>query len=720
MNFNINSIKYSIYLRKITFSFFALLIFSFCSEKKSTEPIPDDISLSGVISTEEFAEEISQDIGTSGGTLVITNSNSLLNGLTLTVPTRGYSETRTYSISSAEISKHQLGEYFNPISPLIQIKNGGGYSEYPMRVRIPISKADDEFVIGFFYNEITGEIEVLPTIDLDESSITVETRHFALSNLSQDNLGKNSEFGVIGNLVISSIKESILAGQNVISSGFTPGIDDWEFVNYGSYIASGGHCAGQSMTAMWYFYEKRLKGEQGLFHLFDKVNDADKPGLLWQDNPLGYRFASTIQRDFDWDGWINDVNLQSRHPNLTYHTFIAAMLITGEPQFVIIKNSATNAGHAMIIYKINLTEGKLYVADPNYPNNRGIDGNISVRTIPYTKDKLGPYPSFQKVGDPGTIYDQIAIFGKTANIDWPKITDRYKEFEDGTIGNDRFPEYNLTVKTDGGTEPLVEGMEVSVDTLKFYCSNSNIPAALPGTDKLQKIYVYNNAGAYISQADANGLTKVKLVSGENKLGVYICGYKNNKPNKYYDFKWVTVNYKNPNMGDDKILLNNRCIVRVRFDGHYKNVDQNGITTEEDKEDNWGTVVDYARGSFSGNTFTGSYDKTLGSSNYKGTVVVTLNDEHNLVTSVDWTEDYTSFWQNNVDATSSSSFSGHDIPLSSVLPGNYKDFQIGEEQTCSRIDLLEYKYQNSTTSANQTLESHVCNKFSYIQVSFSEE
>jgi len=706
---------------KIAYVFFlSLFILTSCSDNKPTEPDDDDNTTPGVISTGEVTQEISEDVGSGGGTVVVSNSESKINGLTITVPANGYGETRNFSISSAPIKNHSLGTNFNPISPMISIKNGGGYSEGPMTIKIPIQKATDEFAVGFFYNEITGEIEILPAIDLDETSITVETRHFALSGISSEsNFGKVNANGIIANLVISSIKESVLSAQTVLSSGFTPGVDDWEFVNYGSYVADGGHCAGQSMTAMWYYYEKKLNGEQGLFHLFDKVNESGSPGLLWQDNPLGYRFASTIQEDFDWDGWVKNVNLQARYPKLTYNTFIAAMLITGEPQFVIIKESATNAGHAMIIYKINVTEGKLYVADPNYPNNRGIDGNISVRTIPYSNEKLGPYPSFQKVGDPGTIYDQIAIFGKTANIEWSKITDRYKEFEAETIGSDRFPNYSLTTITSTGTEPLVDGMTVTEDTLKFYCRNSNIPASLPGTDKLQKVYIYSDAGAFITQADNNGLTKVKLVSGENKLGVYVCGYKNNISYNYYDFNWFTIKYQNPNAGDDKILESNRCYVRVRFDGHYKHVDQDGKTTEIDQEDNWGTVVDLAIGSFSGNTFTGSYDKTLGSSNYKGTVVVTLNDDYNLVTSVDWSEDYTSFSQNNVDATSTSSFSGHDIPLSSVIPANFQDFQIVEEQTCSRIDLLEYSYQNQS-NLNQTLESHTCNKFSYIQVSFSEE
>jgi hypothetical protein len=31
------------------------------------------------------------------------------------------------------------------------------------------------------------------------------------------------------------------------------------------------------------------------------------------------------------------------------------MLVTGEPQSVIIKEAATNAGHAMVVYKVNVS-----------------------------------------------------------------------------------------------------------------------------------------------------------------------------------------------------------------------------------------------------------------------------------------------------------------------------------------------------------------------------
>ena len=250
------------------------LIFISCSsdEKKTTEPNTiDDIFISEVISIGEIKEEISQDIGSSGGTIVISNSESSLNGLSITVPPNGYNETRNFTISSAQIINHKLGQYFNPISPIISVNNGGGYSGTPMRIKIPIQKAEDEFAIGFLYNEITGEIEALPTVALDDSSITVETRHFALSSISSGlTLGKFAENGTIGNILISSIKESLLSSQTVINTGFTPGVDDWEFINFGSYIAAGGHCAGQSLTAMWYYYENALK-EKHLSSIYSMI-----------------------------------------------------------------------------------------------------------------------------------------------------------------------------------------------------------------------------------------------------------------------------------------------------------------------------------------------------------------------------------------------------------------------------------------------------------------
>mgnify|MGYP002389471278 CR=1 FL=1 len=99
----------------------------------------------------------------------------------------------------------------------------------------------------------------------------------------------------------------------------------------------------------------------------------------------------------------------------------------------------------MIVYKIVPSTGRLYIADPNYPNNK-------TRVIEYRNGALQPYSSALNAGDAGTVFDQIGYAAKTTLIDWQKISDRWAEFQSGTIGNDRFPAYTLWARNPPGAE----------------------------------------------------------------------------------------------------------------------------------------------------------------------------------------------------------------------------------------------------------------------------
>ncbi|MCP5062392.1 MAG: hypothetical protein GY936_08015 [Ignavibacteriae bacterium] len=684
----------------------SLFVFYSCSSDSNPTDPTNNISTSDQIEVGEKTVEVSEDIGTGGGSIIISNSESVLNGLEITVPTEGYTETRNYIVSSAPITNHKFGSNFNPVSPMITIQNGGGYSEMPITIKVPVTKASDEFLIGFLYNEITGKLEALPVIELDDSFVTVETRHFALSSITDGGtLGKISETNIIGNLVISSLKETLFSGQSIISSGFTPGIDDWEFINYGSYISPSGHCAGQSITAMWYYYEKRLKGEPPLFHRFDQVNNSERPKLLWQDNALGYRFASTVQEDAEWGNWVRALKFQSIFHNIVWKTFIAAMLITGEPQSVIIRNSLTKSGHAMIIYKINLSEGKLYVADPNYPNNRASNGDLTVRTISYSNNRFEPYPSFAKVGDPRVDFDQIAFYSKTSVFDWTKISNRYKELEDKTIGNDRFLSYNLFVKNGATSISFLDQMTVTNDTLNIFCRNNKIPGFLPGTDRLQAVYLYDNSGNLIAAPNESGLVSLPLSVGENKFGIYVCGYKNNIKYKYYDYKWVTVNYQSSDPGPNDLKYN-RCIVGAQILANiHSTIDNVDSTYTETME-----VGSYSiSGSFSGNTFTGETEQ-FGS---KQTVSVTLNTAHDMVTSISFSSRNESSFNSGFVAEG---FTGVNIP---AYQNSTSYFELNGSDACNGITSINYTANNGGTALS-TLQSYSCDDNSHVIISFMEE
>jgi hypothetical protein len=117
--------------------------------------------------------------------------------------------------------------------------------------------------------------------------------------------------------------------QTVIQSGFKPGVDDGNSSIRFLYC-SPGHCAGQSMTSLWYYYEKKLKGEKSLFHKYDLINNNIKPSFMSVDNSLGYRFASVIQNDFNFNGWLESLSLQSSKPAFVFTYCGCCILVTGE------------------------------------------------------------------------------------------------------------------------------------------------------------------------------------------------------------------------------------------------------------------------------------------------------------------------------------------------------------------------------------------------------
>jgi len=187
-----------------------------------------------------------------------------------------------------------------------------------------------------------------------------------------------------------------------------------------------------------------------------------------------------------------------------------------------------------------MNEGKLYIADPNYPNNRiAATNDESIRTIDYVNGTLKAYETGLTAGAQSTTMDQIGYFGKTTYIDWGQMAKRWVEFENKTIGNDRFPVYQMKIKNDDD-KSLSDGVITDVDTLKFYC-NGPASACISGTNYMW-VQVFDEKGNKIStQTDEfKGIPQIPLVASTNKLGIYIIGYVNNKWG-YVDFKWITVN-----------------------------------------------------------------------------------------------------------------------------------------------------------------------------------
>jgi hypothetical protein len=362
--------------------------------------------------------------------------------------------------------------------------------------------------MGFYYDFKTNKLEGMATLARDADSITIGTRHFS-------------------SFLVSMIKLTELKPD--IDSGFRPGIDDWQFVNYGSYIAPEGHCAGQSLSALWYYVTQPDGKDLTLYNRYDNNgNEPDTP-TIWQDDSYGYRFASTIQQDIDWGGFAFKFWREQRgvSDELTWNLFCYSMQMTGEPQMVGVTKEGVG-GHAMICYRIK--DGKMYIADPNYP------GNIE-RRIEYETGKLKAYESGANKAaiDAGNSisFDKIGYTGKTSIIDWNKISQRWTEFKAGTIGNDRFPAYTITYKNEDGVYVELKDGHIATSNL----IDLNIDAVFDGS-----LSVFRDGKAL--EFDANG--NITLNPGNNLLGFYVRGKVNvgtaQEAKKYIDFKYINVIY----------------------------------------------------------------------------------------------------------------------------------------------------------------------------------
>lgn len=630
----------------------------------------------------------SQSIGTAGGVVTVSDPGGPLDGMTINVPAGAMPGSTRFDIDYTPIAG-TIAPNVDPLTPLITVDNGGDFADDVMTVTIPVTIPAGYFAMGFFVDE-NGKLEGMPLVAETPTSITVATAHFS-------------------SFFIATIADSLLSGT--IDTGFRPMTDDWQFVNRGSYIAPGGHCAGQALTAMWYYIEKTQNGTSTLWNRFDNNMDAPATPDLWQDDSLGYRLASVVQKDIDWDNWVRKAfnELGASDDPLNWNAFLYAMLVTGEPQYVAIRNTTVGGGHAMIVYKANADTGTLYIADPNYPGN-------SSRKIQYANGAFSPYNSGANRAEidagNGKAYDEIRYYAKTALVDWSQIAARWDEFDAGTIGDGIFPTYELWVGDDAETAvPLVDGMAFSSDSIEVWISDGDL----------------NISSTYSVWRDDDWITfdgqgRIPLNDGENRLGFYMMS-EAKSADKYGDFRWVTVQ----KTGAGYITIG----VAVHGYWEYNQPDTYNPDTElpgviaysEDLVGYTNGFVAYANRAFTGNTFTAHWSGYHVGGNpeaegpYTGSMTVTFSESMDEVISfyasdsqvIDGISGFNHIW----------SAGGINIPRTQIGNGFYK-YTIEKAECCAHINAFSsYETYNSSNNT-KTLTGYICDVYSEVGIIWHEE
>ena len=471
-----------------------------------------------------------ESVGNQGGQIRIEPADSELNGMLIDVPQDAYPGEIIFTVGETPILSHTFGEDFTPASPLITIDNGQVFANQPLLVTIPIQKTDDEFAMGFYYDWEAGTLEGIPFISQSNQEIVLYTAHFS-------------------NIVVSKIQTGRIVDE--IDTGFTPGVDDFQMPNHGSFIAPGGHCAGQSIAAMYYYNNIKTHGELrvvqqiplwGRFDNETHITGAQTtPDLMWDDASV-IRLSSALQVQKRWlEPWEIEVRIGSpeadlfmyhyyvaRDDELTYYAFAYTMQLTQQPQFIYIgqseaielKPGQVRGAHAMIAYKI---EGNnIYVADPNFEGEeKPVEFYRSAGQPPAFK----PFQTGLNAEDTSLLFDSFGYFGITALIDESTIAHYWREVLSGSVvAQDLFPDdiqIEVAVDRDENGDiiftDLVDGLVLSTEGLTRVDDQGRVLLRTMDNHVLDHVTVY--FGDQYERAFQENTLWLNFKQGENDVGI---------------------------------------------------------------------------------------------------------------------------------------------------------------------------------------------------------
>ena len=428
-------------------------------------------------------------------------------------------------------------EALNPVTPLYQIEADGKFFDAPVILTYPHEEEDEALNLAFYYDEELDSIEMLP-YRREKTYTAFYTHHFSNIFIARMRPG---------------VLEQIKAKEDIVTP-FKVGVDDFSFVNNGSYVAPGGHCDGQSQAAMWYFKHIRSKNmgdaSLALHNLYDNNLRDFRTPKFWRDDSWLYRFASSVQRDNRY-GYIfgllhldsdvfpeNGANVDQQ----TFEAFYLSMHLTNRPQLVWIWTDDGESGHAMIVYGIK--GNKMLIADPNYP---GVE-----RTIEIENGRFKPYSSALNAREiaagKGINFTEFQYLGEFSTVDEGQIAKRWNEVVSGQLSNDYFPYF--AVISDTGNVCVdkyrfyVEPTDHALDDFRFIVYNQSLELlALSDSTELSDL---------MPPFEMSGIEKVSYVldslePGENTIGILVEGRTSTRTSyEWAGFEWFTI-YNDTNL-----------------------------------------------------------------------------------------------------------------------------------------------------------------------------
>lgn len=319
----------------VVFILFVILTFNACSSDRSTTSANNGGGTALL--------EASANIGTSGGTVEVTNSASPLYGVKVVIPAGAVSQNTTVSIERV-IDDPPLPNAAIKVSNVVSLGPNGVAFNLPVMVTVPYETTNQDNETSFrLYSYDGSSWEGVTAISQDTSthSLAALTSHFSLFAVFQP-------------------KDD----QSITS--FLPSVDGLQTTNF----AYPGNCFGIVSFAKWYFENKRTSGNLKSKYSFDRDREV----------------ASDAQKILQIENYIAVWGLGRQTDREAAEQLIYNLEVTKRPQILALSKRGYNIAHAVLVYSYN--DSSFYIYDPNNPS----DDNIR---LTYDGTNIGNYGVFE-------------------------------------------------------------------------------------------------------------------------------------------------------------------------------------------------------------------------------------------------------------------------------------------------------------------------------------
>ncbi|MFZ2961448.1 MAG: hypothetical protein WA705_31610 [Candidatus Ozemobacteraceae bacterium] len=499
---------------------------------------------------------VGQIVGAGETTITVASQGSMVNGLEIVIPERAFPGGANIRVDAATITSQTLPVDLTPISPSIQIDTGGNNPRIPMLLKVPAKIPPGMCAIAFMFYPATGELQALPIAGEASDSVTILVRNFDGSrNITANRFSGITEFQK-SQIIIAACYLALIPDT---MTGFQVNRNMWKEKNMGTYICSGGMCAGMSVTSLWCYLNRSIHGSIGSMN-FEDDSGHPTPDIL-RDDSRAIRFASVAHMSLDW----NYERMAKQLKDLpgvedvqTYAKFRIYLHTLQRPQLIEIAAPATAIAservHDLIVYGVK--DNILYVADPNQPGN-------DTRTIELLNGHFTPYSLIPNGTDPDKFFTKFKFIGEVAMvIDESRVNDRWEKSKQTPDGNiSEFPNVQLEkakLMTDAYSYVPILPKDEDVE---------NLPKLVVGLRNGAGGSIENDFGINLYQegspasqglsvsafTDGRSISIIPLSPGKNRLGFEIDlppagigGVRDEtgvlKNGKWTNFQWFTIWY----------------------------------------------------------------------------------------------------------------------------------------------------------------------------------